>query len=258
MSFIKKAMASMLGIGGTKIDTQIISDHIVAGEKIEGIVYVYGGSVEQQLEELQLEVKTQYEKEHDDKKIKLIATVQTVPIAINRVISPGEDIKIPFSFVLDPRTPISVGKCRVWISTRLDIIGGVDSTDGDAITVKCSKYMNNVLQVIHSMGFHLREVENTYTKYSYNKFPFVQEFEFVPRSGEFRGKLDELEVVFIPKADGIDIIFQIDRRAKGIAGWLSEALEIDETDVRVKFTYEELLHEKYIYNELTQIIKRYC
>ena len=258
MSFIKKAMASMIGIGGTKIDTQIESNHIVAGERVEGVVYIYGGSVPQQLGHITLEVKTQYEKEHDDKKIKLTTTVQTIPISINKEIIPGENIKIPFSFVLDPRTPISIGRCKVWIATKLDIISGVDSTDGDVITVKCSKYMNNVLQVIQSMGFRLREVENTYTKYSYNKLAFVQEFEFAPRSGEFRGKLDELEVVFIPKPEGIDIIFQIDRRAKGIAGWLSEALELDETDLRIKFSYEELLHEQYIYNELTQIIRRYC
>jgi len=258
MSFIKKTMASLLGIGGTKIDTQILSDHIVAGERVEGIVYIYGGNVNQKIEELQLEVKTDYEKEHNDKIIKVKANIQTIPISINRVISPNENLKIPFSFVLDPRTPISIGKCRVWIGTRLDIIGGVDSIDGDSIIVKASKYMNNVLQVICSMGFNINEVKNMYTKYSYNKLPFVQEFECVPKNGEFKNKLDELEVVFIPKLEGIDIIFQIDRKSKGIAGWLSDALELDETDLRIKFTYEELLHEKYIYNELTQIIRRYC
>lgn len=258
MSFIKKAMASMLGIGGTKIDTQIITDHVVAGQRVEGIIYIYGGSVQQQLGRVHLEVKTQYEKEHDDKKISLITTIQTVPIIIDRNINPNEDIKIPFSFILDNKTPVSIGKCKVWIATRLDIVSGVDSSDGDIINVKASKYINNVLQVIHNMGFALREVENKYTKYPYSKLPFVQEFEFVPRSGEFRGRLDELEVVFIPKIEGVDLIFQIDKKAKGIAGWISEALELDETDLRVKFTYEQLLHEKYIYNELNQLIKRYC
>ncbi|MNR46493.1 Sporulation-control protein spo0M [compost metagenome] len=69
--------------------------------------------------------------------------------------------------------------------------------------------------------------------------PFVQEFEFVPTS-QFRGQLDELEILFFPDEDGVDLLLQIDRKARGLAGLFAEATGTDESFVRVRFERHEL------------------
>ncbi len=256
MSFIKKAMANVFGIGGTKVDTILSTTNTTPGGLIEGNVHIYGGEVEQQIQSLYIDVKTTYEKETNDKKMQLEAVVQRYTIDINRTISSNEDIKIPFSFNLSLNCPVSKHKSRVWISTRLDIENAVDNLDGDSLRVIPNKYMDNILDSVSHLGFRLREVENVYDKYRMSSNKFVQEFEYVP-VGEFRGRLDELEVVLISNLDGIRVFLQVDRKVRGLGSLLSEKLSLDESLVYIDFTYDELSNTHFIIDTLRSTIKRY-
>ncbi|MNH31651.1 Sporulation-control protein spo0M [compost metagenome] len=87
--------------------------------------------------------------------------------------------------------------------------------------------------------------------------PFVQEFEFVPVS-QFRGQLDELEIIFYPDDNGVELLLQIDRKSRGLAGLFSEAMDTDERFVSMRFDRSQLASgPNYAANQLLETIRKY-
>ena len=60
MSFVNKLLASV-GIGSATVDTKIFRSELVPGEKVEGIVQIRGGNVEQEIDSIYLSLYTTYE-----------------------------------------------------------------------------------------------------------------------------------------------------------------------------------------------------
>ena len=137
------------------------------------------------------------------------------------------------------------------ILQRGDTIGLV--TPGSPLD---ANIINNRIQYLRDLGFNLRKVENEAAPYHLRKrLPFVQEFEFYPTGGQFRGKLDELEVVISNISNhGVELLLEVDRRARGLGGFLSEALEIDESMVKVMITQGD---QASISRTLENVIQRY-
>jgi sporulation-control protein len=87
------------------------------------------------------------------------------------------------------------------------------------------------------------------------RLPFVQEFEFVPSGGLYAGKVDEIEIIVQPSGlHDYDLFIEVDRRARGFGGFLSEMLDADESLVHVHVSEKEIPQLK---NILTNIISRY-
>ncbi|WP_243290767.1 sporulation protein [Bacillus sp. FJAT-47783] len=256
MSFFHKMFAS-IGIGAAKVDTKLASNSFCAGEIIEGVVEVKGGNVEQKIDEIYLTVLATYMKEDDDQKYTKQAEIAKVKLNEPFVITANEHKTIPFSFQLPLDTPITKGSSRVWIHTGLDIKGAVDPEDRDYIEVVPNELTNAVFKSIGELGFQLKQVENEEAPYRLRKrLPFIQEFEFYPVEGPFRGRLDELEVVFFQISQNeIEVVFEIDRRARGLAGFLAEALEMDESLVKVTITNRDIHH---LTEQLADLLNRYC
>ncbi|PQD94013.1 sporulation protein SpoOM [Pradoshia eiseniae] len=227
-------MLSSIGIGAAKVDTQLYKTSYTVGEELSGKVIVQGGKTEQQIERLYLSLMVTYEVEQDDKKFTQKAVVEKYQLSEAFLIQPNELKEIPFSFQLPYDVPITKGRTRAWIQTGLDIKNAVDPQDQDYIDINPHPLVLEFLQTVSEIGFRLREVECKKAPASIRKrFPFVQEFEFKPISGEFRSKLDELEAIFYVSQDQIEVLLQIDRRARGFG--IFEALGLDESFVR--FTY---------------------
>lgn len=229
-------MLSSIGIGNTKLDTQLDKDIYTAGETVTGKILVTGGKVEQEVDQIYLSVNTKYLKERDDKRFHVNVIMEKFKIAESFTIQPGDSKEIPFSFILSPQTPLTIRDKNVWIDTGLDIKKAVDPGDIDYIQVNPSKLVNAVLKAVDSLGFKLIEVESKEVHRSFGKLPFVQEFEFKPRSGQYKGLLDEIELIFIPSEDQVEILMQIDRKARGLSGLFAEAMDQDESYVRVTVT----------------------
>jgi len=241
MSFFNKVLASV-GIGAATVDTKLERDQVVPGEEIQGIIEIHGGNVEQQIGDIFLALNTQYIKETDNSKHYVTATIERIQLASAFSLAASERKEIPFSFQLPLDTPVTVGKTKVWVTTGLDIKNAVDPSDKDFLNVKPNHLLDGVLNSISSLGFRLREVECEQASYRLRgRLPFIQEFEFVPTSGAFRGHLDELELVFLPSsAFSADLRFQIDRKARGLGGFLSEAMEMDETNITASISTSDL------------------
>jgi sporulation-control protein len=255
MSFFNKVFASV-GIGSAAVDTKLEKDTYMPGETVNGVVEIKGGKVDQQIDEIYLTLNTTYLRESDDKKYTVTAAIERFRLTNPFPIRSNEKKDIPFSFQLPFDTPLSIGRSKIWVTTGLDIKGGVDPSDKDYLKVVPNPLMSAVFNAIDNLGFRIREADcEEAPRRLRGRLPFVQEFEFVPTSGLFRGRLDELEVVFFPSGNGaLDIMFQVDRRARGLSGLFSEAMGADETNVRLSVSNADIPN---LQQKIQSVIQRY-
>ncbi|WP_459503036.1 sporulation protein [Bacillus sp. C1] len=237
----QKFLASV-GIGSAKVDTVLEKEEYLIGEDIVGAVHITGGSVDQQIESIYLTLTASYIREVDDKKVSATFDLERVRLTDPIMISPNEKVEIPFSFPMPIEAPITFGMKNVWIHTGLDIKRSVDPSDRDYIQVLPNTLLSSVLDGVKQLGFKLRQAECEELPNSLRtKLPFAQEFEFIPVSGKYYGKLDELELLILPTAyDRLDIVMEVDRKVHGLAGLFSEALDLDERVVRFTVTREDI------------------
>ncbi|MGO4108914.1 sporulation protein [Paenibacillus sp. YAF4_2] len=233
-------LLASIGIGSAKLDTLLEKSQYVPGEEARGVVNIRGGSVAQNIDTIQISVMTEYIRESNDHKVRAHGEVGRFHVnAAPFTLQAGETKEVPFSFRLPYQTPLTIGRAPVWVKTELDVRGGVDPGDNDRIDVLPTSGINTVLHALDLLGFRLRNAECEYSPRHGGGMPFVQEFEFVPTS-QFRGQLDELEVMFFSSDRELELLLQVDRRARGLGGLFAEALDMDETFVRCRFTEEQL------------------
>ncbi len=214
-------LLSSIGIGAATVDTRLERDELVPGEEVRGVVEVKGGGSEQEVNGIRLEVQTYYKRKSGDTTVTDTGTIEA-----------DSREEIPFSFRLPYDTPLTLGRSSVWIRTALDVRMAFDPSDSDVVTVRPNPAMRFVLDSMQSLGFRMREAENEELPYHLRRrLPFGQELEFVAGSGEFRGRFDEVELLMFPSEDSVDLILQIDRRARGLGSFLSEAIGTDESYV---------------------------
>ncbi len=256
MSFFGKILASV-GMGAATVDTKLHRSDFVVGEVVTGIIEIKGGNVEQIIEDVYLNLTTFYTVESGDKEYSTNGIIEKYKVVEKCNIKKGEVKEIPFSFVLPFDTPITMHKSKVWIHTVLGIKDAVDATDNDYISVLPSNLIESIVNAVKQLGFRLYEVENEKrTRRIVGSRSFIQEFEFKPTQGAFRGKLDELELVFFQKSqDVVEVSMQVDRKARGFGGFLSESLGTDETNVRLTLTSKDI---PTMPNVLFEAIKRYA
>ena len=207
--------------------------------------------MEQNIEDIYLSLSTTYEWKKDDKKVTLQTEIGRYRLTQSCVVQPNEVKEIPFSFELPLDTPITIGKTKVWVQTGLDIKNALDPVDRDYITIAPTPLVEAFLQSLNTLGFRLRNADCEQAKGVFrNRLPFIQEFEFVPTGGALRKKIDELEVVFLPKSNGLEVLMEVDRKARGLSGFFAEALEMDESLVRFTVTEQDIPN-------LTKLIQSY-
>ncbi|WP_164667307.1 sporulation protein [Virgibacillus doumboii] len=232
---LKKWLASV-GIGSAKVDTQLENDRLVPGEEVSGKIVIEGGNTEQQVDQLNLFLMTEAVREVNDRKVHEDVKLDSFTVGDSFTIGEGEKKEIDFSFTLPVHTPPTIGRTKVWVQTGMDVPNAIDPKDRDFVQVEPHRNMNTVLEALtNKLGFRLRKVEMEYSK----RYRYVQEFEFLP-GNEFRRDLDELEAMFFMQKGRVELVLQVDRRAKGLGGLFAEALEMDESFVRVSFTDSEV------------------
>ncbi|WP_226675144.1 sporulation protein [Rossellomorea aquimaris] len=242
MSFFNKVFAS-IGIGAATVDTKLEKSSYEAGETVNGVVEITGGSTEQSIDAIYLTLFATYIRESDDKKFTDYAPIQKVQISNPFTVLEQEKKEFPFTFVLPFETPITYGNTRVWVATGVDIKNAVDPKDKDYIEIVPNSLTNSILTAVQDLGFRIRKVECEEAPRRYRgRYPFIQEFEFVPVNGPYQRKLDELEVMFLNQTeDQVELLLEVDRRARGLGGFLAEALEMDESMVKMTIKSSDVL-----------------
>ena len=232
MSLFKKMLASV-GIGSATVDTRLRQESLIPGQMVTGEVHITGGEVAQEIDEIYMYVITHYEREYQDRKVKEECTLLKTRLSEKVTLAPAEKVVLPFSFQLPYQTPLTMGRQPVYLRTGLDIKNALDPGDSDFMEVRPHPLMAKVLEAIQSIGFQLYKVDCEFNRYLGREFPFVQEFEFRP-FGPLRSWIEELEVVFFLREDGLEVLLEVDKRARGLLGSLQEAFNLDERYVRFR------------------------
>lgn len=258
MSMFKRMLASA-GIGAATVNLMLHQDVVNAGDMITGVVRIQGGRVAQKVDDVYAFVMTRYVKEQNDSKVKVDATVAKFLLAGKFTVEAEQVYEFPVSFQIPLNTPVTMGRTPVWIQTGLDIKEAFDPQDRDQLQVNPHPNSMIILDAVNLLGFRTREISCEYSPHysRSNGLPFVQEFEFVPTS-QFRNQLDELEIIFSPDNNGVDLLLQIDRKARGLSSLFAEALDMDESFVRVRFDRNQLAFgANHVAGQLSEIIRKY-
>lgn len=260
MSFFKR-MLSSVGIGSAKVDTVLERDKYSPGELMEGVVKIKGGSTEQQIDGLYFSVQCTYEavvkmpdfefdeedegffiddEEASEQEVTKTAVLEKFKLKDSMAIGPGDEEEIPISFTLPWKTPLTMGKTKVWLRTGLDIQKGLDAGDRDYIEVVPDGRVAALFDALGELGFELTEAECEAVPSKWRGVPFAQEFEFKAGRGEFRGQINELEIVCYPGEFDVEVHMEIDRKTRGIASFFSEMMGKGEEKTRFIFKDDDL------------------
>ncbi|CAM2011183.1 sporulation protein [Acanthopleuribacter pedis] len=242
MSFFKKVF-SKVGIGAAKVDTILDRDLYRVGEPIDAIVKIKGGSVEQQIDALYFSMHCNYIGERENSEgeevdVTRTATIDQFKLGESMLIQPGEEIELAVDMEVPLDAPLTFGRTKVWLKTGLDIKAAVDPGDRDYFQIQPDHMQANVFQALEDLGFQMHEAECEEASRWNSRLPFLQEFEFKPISGPYYRRLDEIEIVFNHGGDHLEVLMEIDRRARGFSGFLAEAMNRDETKTRFTISDE--------------------
>ncbi|MFK5952809.1 MAG: sporulation protein [Desulfobacterium sp.] len=264
MSFFKNIL-SKVGIGSATIEIELFNNLFVPGKPVEGVVNITGGSVIQEIDAVYLKIKSTYEdeveienKDDDKNDINVTRTAEIMRLQISDpfTLNPEENVKFDLNFVLPWDTPATAGKTVTWVETGLDIKMAIDPGDKDYLNVTPHPLAEQVLDAAVVLGLEISEVVCEPAPPAMEmRVPFVQEFELKPVKGTFKNRLDEIELVFKPFPDSIQVFMEVDRKAKGMFGKLSEMMVTDETMARFLVQEQDLSH---LTDKLNDIIEEYC
>jgi sporulation-control protein len=214
---MKKVLAT-IGIGNATVDTVLASETVRPGETVDAEIRVEGGDADQEVRHIDLEFETYYHTDDGRRE----GTVDTARLAEGFTIEAGASRRIDTQVEIPWGTPLTMGGVDVWLETELDVTG-LDPEDKDYLDVRPTERMQAVFDAAESLGLSLRTAKNEEVP-GWGSNRFVQEFEFRPGGGPFRGDLDELELIFDPGPGRLTVAVEVDRRG----GLLAEMADVDE------------------------------
>lgn len=236
----KKLLAS-LGVGAAKIDLVLDSEVVTMGEAVTGKVYVQGGEVKQQIEELEVHFKLASSYKKGDHIRQVNETIATIPvIQEDFTVHPGEKREFDFYFECPELLPVSSVNTHYYFQSNLEINAGIDAKDRDIVSVEPSGLLKNFLGGFTRLGFvHYGE------GYTGRKDGGVQIIQFHPTTW-MRGKFDEIVFSYQPEhaVKSIRGFFELDKKTKGLIGMLADELDLDEKKGSYEFSAEELASEE--------------
>jgi len=213
-----------VGIGGAKVDTRIANPNLSPGGVLRGTVNLQGGSVDQAIERIDIALETYARQKVGDGEAQQTVVVGAETVAPALQIKANQTMEIPF----EVRVPWDVPLNRIFnqdmpisifLRTHVHLANAVDSGDRDPVNVSPLPAQQFVLDAMRRLGFRLKKVDVEYGQIKGARLPFFQEIEFVPGEN-YIGRLEEVEVTFINRPHDMDVIFEVDRRARGFSAFL--------------------------------------
>ncbi|RSD26655.1 sporulation protein [Mesobacillus subterraneus] len=120
---------SLMGVGSAQIDLILEKDVLKPGESVNGKFLIKGGTVHQDLRQIQCSLVMVNSKTETEK------IMDTATTEIKTVIQPDGDHQVPFSFKLPLDVPPSNKQISYHFKTKLTFDQGVESWDEDMIKV---------------------------------------------------------------------------------------------------------------------------
>lgn len=219
-----KKIFSTIGVGGAKVDTVLDNHELRAGGEVKGKVIIYGGKADQHINKLIIYTMTSM-------KGKTYTMWETL-VCENMQIHEGEKYELDFTYMLPPDMPVTERNVVSWLYTGLDVSMAKDSSDEDHIKVLPHPIVQNIFDIMHQMNFRVDKASIAEVHPEMDTFlPVIQEYEFKPQGGDFHKKIDEVEIIFVPReGDVVDLYLEIDKKA----GMLREMFDKDEKHVHIR------------------------
>lgn len=253
-----KKLLSSIGVGAATVDTRLADNHCKPGGRLEGVVHVKGGNVEQSVDRIYIFFNTLYKHEVNDKMTYSTFTIEK--ISLNEapfLIGPDEVKDIPFTIDVPYNTPLSVSQSKSWIETGLDIAQAVDPKDEDAIVVKPNETQQVVLDAIDAIGFRLKKADTEMlpARHRSGRLPIAQELEYSPNGTRYGRKLDELEVVLLQDERSLDLLIQVDKSVHNLGSLFADLTGTDESTHRLSYHVADVTPER-IQQDVERLIER--
>jgi sporulation-control protein len=213
----KKLLASM-GAGGASVETELTESNVVPGGVVQGEVRLQGGSVNQQIQGLNVGLQARVEVEGNDQEVKqdIEFTKQSIGGAFE--VQAGATHVVPFGLEIPWETPITIidGQplrgMNIGVTTELDIARALDSGDLDPIKVHPLPAQQAILDAFVQLGFRFKaaDMERGHIRGTRQKLPFYQEIEFFAPQ-QYRG-LNQVELTFVADDREMDVILEMDKK----------------------------------------------
>jgi len=242
-----KKLLNSIGIGTATVNLELHNEHVRVGEEVTGIVYVKGGSDATKVDAIHVDLTMQGIYERDDQKYSATRKLHRVTVTTGLQVAPGEQLSFPFRTTL-PYVPQSTRYVRYSFNTSLDIPAAIDKHDHDEIIV----YPSPEVQAIHD-AFELLGFKQSHASGMFNEKGH-QEFEYKPAGGKYRGRVDEIEVVFAPRHDGILVLIELERKVGGLFGALLDDLDLNESKHAVLLTPSHLRSKQTVADAISHFI----
>jgi sporulation-control protein len=233
-----KHIFAAIGIGSATVETTLSNPVVTPGELVSGLTVIKGGSIDQQIEQLNLYIMSEVAVDVGDHKVRKNVALFTVPLKSQLTVKAEGRLEVPFSFRLHHETPLTnlsgsglnsrdpalsvkatgwQNQAKIWLHTGLDVDNGADSSDRDVLFVRPTGPQLVMLHALERMGMIFVKSDVEPGKKSANRvgtsIGCYQEFEYRPPLWRF-GNLEELEVTFVPRARDTRVLFELDRKRK--------------------------------------------
>lgn len=120
---------SLLGVGSAQIDLILEKDILKPGDSVNGHFLIKGGTIDQQLKQIDCQLVMKNEMIDTEK------VIDTITIQVQSKIQSDEADKVPFAFQLPKDVPVSTKEISYRFKTKLIFEQGVESWDEDMIKV---------------------------------------------------------------------------------------------------------------------------
>lgn len=214
-----KKMLASLGAGTAEVETVLQQANVQPGGTIEGEVSLQGGSVDQEIQEVRIELVARVEVESGDNEYQTDVPFHGKALTGKFTLDDEDRHRLPFSLDVPMETPITtvfgqyLRGMAVGVRTVVAIEAGVDQTDLDPITVQALPAQQAFLDAFSQLGFRFMraDLEQGRLRGVSQTLPFYQEIEFAP-SPQYAGAMKEVEVTFVAGPQAMEVVLEVDKR----------------------------------------------
>ncbi|HEY9844023.1 MAG TPA: sporulation protein [Candidatus Obscuribacterales bacterium] len=220
-------MLSKIGIGAAKVDTVLHEAEVMRGEVLTGEVRMVGGKSAQKINQVYLDLQTQYVEEGSNGFTTHTHTLHRLEIADAFTLDAGEEVVYDFELQIPLETPISFGSSQSWVQTGLDVSWAFDPKDHDPIQVLPDPASDMVLGAAEELGFiHSDLSGRCLAMETPFDSPFVQVFE-MKSTGPIAQHVEYLNILIAADDEQAHVQLDIDRRHGGMLGWVADGMGRD-------------------------------
>lgn len=223
-----KRFLSKIGIGSASIDFVLQKDYYETGENIVGAVHVKGGSVDEEIQEIELKLvcESKYVTGDTTHHVREVVSETKIPgfrLAAGEAKSFDVTIRVPRNI------PISASTTFYYVATDLEIDAALDPTDRDYVKIGPSGLLHNVLEGLNQLGIRI----------SAEGYTGREQILYFKATDWKRGELDELEFHYVVR----DIehqftgFFEVEKKTRSA---FLDHLDLNEKKGRFTFSASQL------------------